>query len=189
MNKKQKGFATMLLFIICLVVASAGIGFYYYIKDQNDTLLLLKSTKPLACKTDSMMCSNGSFVERTGPNCEFSCASEPDKQNIYISVVVPNPPTQATNPFTGVGYFKGNFKVITSEGKSVSVFVGQLKKTYLNMPHDITSPPDNWPTFYNLVKNRSADYKGMPLTIKMKGYWVDDVSFEATEISWQIGLI
>ncbi len=186
MKNMQKGFATMLLFIICLLVA--GIGIYLYIQNPNDPFSISKPlVHSVACTEEAMMCPDGSYIGRTGPDCQFVCPTASDKQTVSLDIIVPNPPTQENNPFVGVPYFKGNFIVTTEDGKKVSVLVGELKKTYLNMPHDNTSPPDNWFTFYDLVKNRDASYKGMPLTVKINGYWIDDTTFEATEISWQIG--
>jgi len=186
MKNTQKGFSAFLLFVLVLLITGAGI--YFYIQNPNNPLSFTEpSARRVACTEDSMMCSDGSFVGRTGPNCEFVCPTASDKQTVSIDIVVPNPPTQDNNPFIGVAYLKSNFKVTTVDGKLVSVLVGELKRTYLDMPHDSTTPADNWFTFYSLVKNRDAEYKGMPTTIKIKGYWIDDTTFEATEISWQIG--
>jgi len=186
MKNTQKGFSAFLLFVLVLLIT--GVGIYFYIQNPNDPFSFSKPSVPsVACTADAMMCPDGSYIGRTGPNCEFVCPTASDKQTVSIDIVVPNPPTQENNPFTGVAYFKSNFKVTTKDGKQVSVLVAELKRTFLNMPHDSTSPPDNWFTFYDLVKNRNADYKGMPLTVKIKGYWIDDNTFEATEISWQIG--
>ncbi len=42
---------------------------------------------PIACTTDAKLCPNGSYVSRTGPNCEFAAC--PTSQ-YYINVVSPN---------------------------------------------------------------------------------------------------
>ena len=186
MKNMQKGFATMLLFIIILLVAGGLI--YLYAQDPNDPFSFLKSSvAPVACTEDALMCPDGSYIGRTGPKCEFVCPTPSDQQTASIDIIVPSPLTKENNPFIGVSYLKTNFKVTLENGKQISVLVRELKKVYLDMPHNSTTPPDNWVTFYNLVKKRNEEYRGMPLPIKIKGYWIDDNTFEATEISWQIG--
>lgn len=46
---------------------------------------------PVACTADAMQCPDGSFVGRTGPNCEFVC-SDPEDDNVepMIKVISPN---------------------------------------------------------------------------------------------------
>ncbi len=188
MKNMQKGFSAFLLFL--LVVLITGVGIYLYLQNPNDPLSFFTKKTPIhsvACTEDVMMCPDGSYIGRTGPKCEFVCPSASDKQIVSFDITVPNPPTKENNPFSGVSYLKSNFKVTKEDGRPVTVLVLELKKTYLDMPHDGTSPPDNWFTFYDLVKNRKVDYKGAPVTINIKGYWIDDTIFEATEISWQIG--
>ena len=39
-----------------------------------------KEKKEIICTTDAKLCPNGSYVGRTGPNCEFICPIPPDVQ-------------------------------------------------------------------------------------------------------------
>jgi len=55
--------------------------------DTENTCVSTQPTTPGACTTDTKLCSNGSYVSRTGPNCEFAAC--PISQ-YYINVVSPN---------------------------------------------------------------------------------------------------
>jgi len=43
-----------------------GVGIYFAFSEQNPSY-------PTACTADAMQCPDGSYVGRTGPNCEFKC--------------------------------------------------------------------------------------------------------------------
>ncbi|MFA5386266.1 MAG: hypothetical protein WC297_01120 [Candidatus Paceibacterota bacterium] len=60
MNKR------IIILIIVLIIAG-GVGGYLYIKNKNNFI---------ACTQEAKQCSDGSYVGRTGPKCEFaSCQS------------------------------------------------------------------------------------------------------------------
>lgn len=55
---------------IILLVLACGIGiFYLYSKT-------LAPIGPVACTMEAKLCSDGSYVGRTGPNCEFTACPE-----------------------------------------------------------------------------------------------------------------
>lgn len=62
----------MLKFIISVVFLIALIGFAY---QQFDLAFREDKEKAegVACTMDAMQCPDGSYVGRTGPNCEFVC--------------------------------------------------------------------------------------------------------------------
>ena len=65
MKDKQKGLVTPLIFlIIALLGISVGIYFYLNKKSANPS--------PVACTMEAKQCPDGSYVGRTGPNCEFT---------------------------------------------------------------------------------------------------------------------
>ncbi len=47
-----------------IIVLALGGGIYYF--------LVKNSQKPIACTQEAKLCPDGSYVSRTGPNCEFS---------------------------------------------------------------------------------------------------------------------
>jgi hypothetical protein len=68
MNNK-KGFMTSIVIIIIFLLI-VGSGTYFY---TNKKLITPTKDLPVACTMDAKMCSDGSYVGRTGPNCQFVC--------------------------------------------------------------------------------------------------------------------
>ncbi|KKR80855.1 MAG: hypothetical protein UU73_C0002G0160 [Candidatus Daviesbacteria bacterium GW2011_GWA1_41_61] len=70
----QKGFSpTSVLVGICLTaLAVAGV---YYLKPN--TLPFPRNNSPQACTQEAKQCPDGSFVGRSGPNCEFAPCPSP----------------------------------------------------------------------------------------------------------------
>ncbi|MAZ41097.1 hypothetical protein CL654_03190 [bacterium] len=62
-----------LMWVTLLVIVTAVIAGGWFVllqnKDRN------APTEPIACTADAMQCPDGSWVGRTGPNCEFVCPS------------------------------------------------------------------------------------------------------------------
>lgn len=63
----SKGFTVAYLLFGVLIVAALG-GAYYFGKISNKPV----KSEPQACTEEAKKCPDGSFVARTGPNCEFS---------------------------------------------------------------------------------------------------------------------
>lgn len=61
----QKGFINII--IIILVAIFVGAGFYLALNRQK-----IISPEPIACTQEAKQCSDGSYVGRTGKNCEFA---------------------------------------------------------------------------------------------------------------------
>lgn len=98
MKQKNQGFIIPILITIVALLAVTG-GVYFYanknsnpqILNQNentvattsDSIVNIKATSsvpqkttpntPVVCTMDAMQCPDGSYVGRTGPNCEFVC--------------------------------------------------------------------------------------------------------------------
>ncbi len=68
MKKYQKGFSN--LYLILLVVLVLGVGSYVGLTKNavNDT----PNPGEVACTQEAKLCPDGSYVGRTGPNCEFA---------------------------------------------------------------------------------------------------------------------
>lgn len=63
----QKGFAQLYILIALIILGSLG-GIYFFVKQNNIPI----KNEPRTCTQDAKQCPDGSFVSRTGPNCEFS---------------------------------------------------------------------------------------------------------------------
>lgn len=74
MKKKHTSFAERLLAVLILLVGLLLVGLFL------TTLGLFSASKPseeVLCTQEAKACPDGSYVGRTGPNCEFSaCPGE-----------------------------------------------------------------------------------------------------------------
>ncbi|MEX0918466.1 MAG: Gmad2 immunoglobulin-like domain-containing protein [Candidatus Paceibacterota bacterium] len=104
MKNLNKGFVIPIIIII-VAIFIIGSGIYFYKSNQ-------KTDDIVACTMDAMECPDGSWVGRTGPNCEFVC---PASQNDMILVNQPVANAVVSNPFIingearGGWYFEGSF--------------------------------------------------------------------------------
>ncbi len=104
--------------IFILLVVAIGAGF-------ASTLLVnpAPATPPVEegvmCTLDAMMCPDGSYVGRSGPNCEFVCPPAPvvpedvqahiDAKTDLITLASPVPGAFVTSPLTLTGQARGNW--------------------------------------------------------------------------------
>lgn len=78
-----------------------------------------KPDDPIACAADAMLCADGSYVGRTGPNCEFVCPKLPevpddiqahiDSKSDLITINSPVPNGIIESPLTITGEARGNW--------------------------------------------------------------------------------
>jgi hypothetical protein len=84
MNKKK-------LIIFIIISTLIGSGVYFYFRTQKPQIKGdAPDNKPVACTMDAKLCPDGSYVGRTGPNCEFApCPESPTQQpttNNYLNI-------------------------------------------------------------------------------------------------------
>jgi Immunoglobulin-like domain of bacterial spore germination len=85
----------------------------------DTTADVASTTEAVFCTADAMMCPDGSYVGRTGPNCEFVCPAAPeipadlqahiDSKADMIKVMSPLPMSTVTSPFVFSGEARGNW--------------------------------------------------------------------------------
>ena len=74
MKNRRKGFVIPLIITIIAIIA-IGAGTYLYINKKTVNSL------PIVCTMEAKLCPDGSYVGRTGPNCEFPpCPAINNKQ-------------------------------------------------------------------------------------------------------------
>ena len=94
----------------------------------------------VACPMDAMQCPDGSFVGRTGPNCEFVCPPAPvvpddtqvqiDAKADLIVLNTPAPLGVISSPLTlsgearGMWYFEGDFPVVLTNWDGLIIAEG-----------------------------------------------------------------
>lgn len=77
MNKKQRGFVTSLVLATVVILALCASTYLYVTKKPTHQL-------PVTCTADAKLCPDGSYVARTGPNCEFSPCPQDDKKETKV---------------------------------------------------------------------------------------------------------
>lgn len=94
----------------------------------------------VACTMDAMQCPDGTFVGRTGPNCEFVCPPAPavpvdiqaqiDAKADLIVLTNPVPLGVITDPLLisgearGTWYFEGDFPVVLTDWNGLIIAEG-----------------------------------------------------------------
>jgi hypothetical protein len=82
MKNKQKGLITPLIIAVIILFIIGG-GIYIYVNKKSTEI------SPVACTMEAKLCSDGSYVGRTEPNCEFaSCPSDEGKAEFGKSVII-----------------------------------------------------------------------------------------------------
>ena len=83
MDKKMK-ILTLALVLIGIAIFTALVFVFALNKNVKKTADIVDSkikNKPVFCTQEAKRCADGSFVSRTGPNCEFApCPSETTPQ-------------------------------------------------------------------------------------------------------------
>ena len=66
------------LFILIFIVLVFAVGGYLYVSNPEPIKYENPDIKPepVACTMEAKLCPDGSYVGRTGPNCEFLCPAE-----------------------------------------------------------------------------------------------------------------
>ncbi len=70
MSYRQKGLAPIAIILIIGGVLAAAAGVWYW-KSKTTSIM------PVACTQEAKECPDGSYVGRTGPNCEFAACPSP----------------------------------------------------------------------------------------------------------------
>ncbi len=94
----------------------------------------------VACTMDAMMCPDGSYVGRTGPNCEFVCPALPeveadiqahiDSKSDLIRLDTPVPNGKIESPQTisgqarGYWYFEASFPIVLTNWDGLIIAEG-----------------------------------------------------------------
>jgi hypothetical protein len=104
MNKKISfPVAVIIIIVLAAIVGSGTLAYQYWWLPKEEAK---NQQKPVACTEEAKLCSDGSVVGRTGPNCEFvACPYVKTgilKGKVTIGPLCPVEPCPATisNPYT-----------------------------------------------------------------------------------------
>ncbi|MBP9836829.1 MAG: hypothetical protein KBC78_03265 [Candidatus Pacebacteria bacterium] len=110
----------MIKVIYVLIAVAVLAGIYSAVSSTKVQNQILEEDEMVACTLDAMMCSDGSYVGRSGPNCEFAACPVPnddsdngqdkteDKSDL-IRVSSPAPLSVINSPLTITGEARGNW--------------------------------------------------------------------------------
>ena len=149
--KHSKGFAIPLLILSMAIVISLAVYVYLQNKLPSDEGGL---TKPVACTEEAMQCPDGSYVGRTGPNCEFVCPVATDTPKIN-SITPASGPIGTIVEIKGINLngFEGDMDAIIENSKGeTAVLLGMTR----NEPNLIRVKIEN------KICRISNSYSGLP---------------------------
>jgi len=112
----------ILLIFLVVLVSIAG----YFFTRGNET------GETVFCTQEALMCPDGSYVGRTGPNCEFSvCPTvEVSQYKDLIRVATPLPESMISSPLVikgearGMWYFEVSFPVVLTNWDGLIIAEG-----------------------------------------------------------------
>ncbi len=112
------------IYILIAIAVLAGLAQLLIPKKE---VSVVEEGGAVACTMDAMMCADGSFVGRSGPNCEFVCPAAPevpadiqahiDEKADLIVLTTPVPNGVVLNPLMlsgqarGYWYFEASFPI------------------------------------------------------------------------------
>lgn len=104
------------LWIVIGILAVVAIG--VYVSSRPKSITSIPSPDAVACTADAQMCPDGSFVGRTGPNCQFAaCPAVASPQSGDQTLL----PTGINKPVTGFGVTITPIKVLEDSRCPVDV--------------------------------------------------------------------
>jgi hypothetical protein len=122
-SKKYTLFLLLFTAVICLFLL-----FYFLNRDQAEN-------KIVSCAQDAKLCSDGSYVSRTAPNCEFQMCPKED----LIVVASPNAGEEIASPLfisgkaRGYWFFEASFPIelVDENNNLISQTVAQAEGEWM----------------------------------------------------------
>lgn len=123
------------IYVLIVIAVLAGLAQLFISKSE-----VAEVPEGVACTMDAMMCPDGSYVGRTGPNCEFVCPALPevpadiqahiDEKSDLIVLTSPVPNGVVSNPLMlsgqarGYWYFEASFPIIITNWDGLIIAEG-----------------------------------------------------------------
>ena len=124
----------VIYFLIFIIVITGFLGYFLNNKDQ------VNPEEKVVCSMDVLMCPDGSYVGRTGLNCEFVCPDLPEvaddikaqieAKSDLIKVTQPVPNAVINSPLEikglarGNWYFEASFPVVLTDWDGLVIAKG-----------------------------------------------------------------
>jgi hypothetical protein len=143
----RRGFAPILIILIVVVVIALGGLTLYYAAQRPSTPPPSQAVKPpegpKACTQEAKQCPDGSYVSRTGPNCEFAACPQTTNSTaagtlvgkVSIGPICPVERVGQPCPAPPEAYAARTFLVLSSPKKPVASFHADEQGNYrLSLP-------------------------------------------------------
>jgi hypothetical protein len=155
--KKDKGFAPIIIVLIVIAILALG-GIYYFLSN--------KTPEPVVCTQEAKLCPDGSYVSRTGPNCEFTECPEVVPKDVYY--------------FKSVG--EGNLGMQQHLDYSVEIYKNQqlikkinIKDTMVEPTLFVLSPDQKYVAFKTAGYGGTCVYLAFPTVIDLNNFSIVDL--------------
>lgn len=116
------------IIVVALAILLLIGGVIWWMQNNEVSPVTGDDNDAVACTMDAMLCPDGSYVGRTGPNCQFVCPELPEvpddiqthidsKANLIVvespaPLTVVNSPLQVTGEARGTWFFEASFPII-----------------------------------------------------------------------------
>lgn len=191
MNMSNKILFTVIAIAISIGFLGVLLGFVNsaLAPDGSENPIIDENLNPVACTEEAMLCADGSYVGRTGPNCEFVC---PDT-DVAPAPVDPVQPTPNTPVDPGEGMMCTADAMLCPDGSYVgrSLPGCQFRCPVAPVvPEDVQSYIDSKS---NLIKVNSPKplysiHSPLELQGEARGNWFFEASAPVSLVNWD-GLI
>ena len=117
---------TIIISILAVIGGLIAFGYYFGFKNAG---------RPVACTQEAKLCSDGSYVGRTGPNCEFALCPHED----LIRIFTPQANEKISSPLLIIGeargfwFFEATFpvKLLDDKGNIIAQHYAQAKGDWM----------------------------------------------------------
>jgi len=159
--------------VICFMAVIAASLFLIYDRTLFTSLFAEKSKQPIACTQEAKLCPDGSYVGRTGPNCEFTdCPTVVDETagwqtytNTEYGFEVKYPENFSVNKNSTVDNIILDYSIVIP---GEEYFVVKIKNSNVSLEQNVKK--------YVADSQKVGARAAAPLTVTYKPYIINNLS-------------
>lgn len=134
---------------------------------------IVQQIKPVVCTQEAKLCPDGSYVSRTGPNCEFAQCPGSEKDNYSFNVVEKLDPDEQY-PNESVEIYRNQVLIKTID----------IRNTYIKPSLFALSPDQKYVAFKVAIYGGTCVYKASPMIIDLSDF--STVTLDDSDINRKI---